>query len=87
MSLDRPFDQPVPLTKGASARTLRDAADFISKLPKVEQDRAEWQIALDLVIDAAENRGPIMFAKIAILEAVSRKGERVVQLARRDRSK
>lgn len=87
MPLDRPFDQPVPLTKGAPARTLRDAADFIRKLPKVEQDRAAWQIALDLVIDAAENRGPMMLAKMAILEAASRKGERVFELARRDRSK
>jgi hypothetical protein len=86
VSLERPFDRPVPLPKGAPARTLRDAADFIRKLPKVEQDRAEWQIALDLVIDAAENRGPIMFAKMAILEAVRRKGECVYELARRDRS-
>jgi hypothetical protein len=87
VSLDRPFDQPVPLPNGATARTLRDAADFIRRLPKVEQDRAEWQIALDLVIEAAENRGPIMFAKMAILEAVSRKGECVFELTRRDRSK
>jgi hypothetical protein len=87
VSLDRPFDQPVPLPNGATARTLRDAADFIRRLPKVEQDRAEWQIALDLVIEAAENRGPIMFAKMAILEAVSRKGECAFELTRRDRSK
>jgi hypothetical protein len=34
MSWDRPFAQPVPLPEGPPAQTLRDAADYIRKLPQ-----------------------------------------------------
>jgi hypothetical protein len=61
LSWDRPFDQPAPLPKGAPARTLQEAAAIIRKLPKVDQDLAEWQATLDLLSDATENRGPMMF--------------------------
>ena len=41
MSWNRPFDQPVPLPNGGPARTLRDAANYIKKLPKSERDCPE----------------------------------------------
>ena len=69
MSWDRPFDQPVPLPSGPAARTLRDAADYIRKLPKSEHDTPEWRLAAQMMIDAAEDRGPMMFAKMGILRA------------------
>jgi hypothetical protein len=72
VSWDRPFDQPVPLPKGAPARTLRDAAAFIRKLPRSEQEVTEWQEAAKMLINAAENRGPTMFAKMAIRQAINR---------------
>jgi hypothetical protein len=34
--------------------TLRDAADYIMKLPKAEQDLEEWQAAVEALIMAAE---------------------------------
>jgi hypothetical protein len=86
VSWDRPFDQSVPLPKGAPARTLRDAATFIRKLPRPSRTRARWQTAVQMLIDAAEARGPMMFAKMAIHRAVNRKAERVFNLARGDRS-
>jgi hypothetical protein len=70
MSWDRPFDQPVPLPRGAPARTLRDAANYIKKLPKLEHDRAEWRFAVQMLIDASEDRGPMFFARIGINRAV-----------------
>jgi hypothetical protein len=73
VSWDRPFDQPVPLPKGAPARTLRDAAAFIRKLPRSEQEVTEWQEAAKMLINAAENRGPTMFAKMAIRQAIHRR--------------
>ena len=40
--------------------TLRDAADHIMKLPKAEQNLEEWQAAVEALIMAAEDRGPLM---------------------------
>jgi hypothetical protein len=72
MSWDRPFDQPVPLPKGAPARTLRDAANYIRRLPKSKRDRLEWRLAFHLLIEAAEDRAPMMFARMGILRASER---------------
>jgi hypothetical protein len=72
MSWDRPFDQPVPLPSGAPARTLRDAANYIKKLPNSEHDRPEWRLAVQMLIDASEDRGPMLFARIGINRAIER---------------
>jgi hypothetical protein len=72
VSWDRPFDQPVPLPSGPPARTLRDAGNYIRKLPKSEHDTPEWRLAVQMLIDAAEDRGPMLFAKMGILRATER---------------
>jgi hypothetical protein len=72
MSWNRPFDQPVPLPNGGPARTLRDAANYIKKLPKSERDCPEWRLAIHMLIDAAEDRGPMMLASTGILHAIGR---------------
>ena len=64
VSWDRP--QPVPMPRGA----LRDAANYIKKMPKSERDKAEWRLVIQMLIDAAEGVGPMLFAKWAILYAV-----------------
>jgi hypothetical protein len=77
LSWDRPFPQPLPLPRGAPARTLRDAANFIKKLPKPEHDRVEWRLAVQMLIDAAEDRGPMLFARIGMLRAMeAQQGDR-----------
>src|ERR1700722_1094606 len=70
MSWDRPFAQPVPLPSGPPARTLRDAANYIKTLSKPERDTPEWRLAVQMLIDVAEDRGPMLFAKMGILRAV-----------------
>jgi hypothetical protein len=70
MSWDRPFAQPVPLPEGPPAQTLRDAADYIRKLPQSERDCREWQLAFQMLIDAAEDRGPVLFAGMGIVRAL-----------------
>jgi hypothetical protein len=72
VSWDRPFDQPVPLPSGPAARTLRDAGNYIRKLPKSEHDTPEWRLAVQMLIDAAEDRGPMLFAKMGIQRATER---------------
>jgi hypothetical protein len=84
VSWDRPFDQPVPLPSGAPARTLRAAANYIKKLPLAEHDSPDWQLAIHTLIEAAEDRGPMMFARIAILKAINRNVERVFNPSRKD---
>ena len=84
MSWDRPFDQPVPLPSGPPARTLRDAANYIEKLPTSEHDAPEWQTAVQLLMDAAEDRGPMMFAKMGVLQAINRNVVRVFNPERKD---
>ncbi|MCA6113766.1 hypothetical protein J6524_02310 [Bradyrhizobium sp. WSM 1738] len=70
MSWDRPFAQPVPLPKGPPAQTLRDAANYIRTLPQSERDRQEWRLAIQMLIDAAEDRGPMLFARMGIIRAL-----------------
>jgi hypothetical protein len=76
VSWERPFDQPVPLPSVPPARTLRDAANYIKKLPASERDVPEWRLAIQMLIDAAEDRGPMLFAKMGIHRAVNRQVKR-----------
>jgi len=74
------FDQPVPLPRQPPARTLRDAGDYIKKLPRSERDTPEWRLAIQMLIDAAEDRGPVLFAKMGMERALNRKVENVINL-------
>jgi hypothetical protein len=66
VSWSRRFDDPVP-----GIRTLRDAADHILKLPKAEQAKPHWQAAIEAVILAAEDRGPLLHARVGMLRALN----------------
>jgi hypothetical protein len=68
----REFDDPIPLPRGRQLVTLRDAATFIMKLPKAEQNHAAWQAATEALIMAAEGRGPLMHARIGVMRALNR---------------
>jgi hypothetical protein len=46
-----------PLPKGRILETLKDAAVFITKLPKAEHDTPEWQAAMEALILIAETGG------------------------------
>jgi hypothetical protein len=82
---ERPFDQPVPLPSGPPARTLRDVANYIKMLPKSEHDTPEWRLAIQMLIDAAEDRGPMLFAKMGITRAVNRNIERAFASSPKDK--
>jgi hypothetical protein len=55
----RPFEDPIPLPRGRQLVTLEDAAAYIMKLAKAEQDLLEWQTATEVLMMAAEDRGPL----------------------------
>ena len=57
MSWSRRFEDPIPLPDGRTLLTLRQAADYITSLPKAEQKLEEWQTAIEALIMAAETAG------------------------------
>ena len=40
----RRFEDPIPLPDGRLLHTLRDAADYITGLPKEQSDLAQWRV-------------------------------------------
>jgi hypothetical protein len=80
----RPFDDLVLLPDGRKLVTQRDAADYIMKLPKAEQNLETWQTAIEALIMAAEDRGPLMHARIGMLRALNLNVERVFNSSRKD---
>jgi hypothetical protein len=69
---------------GKTLRTLRDAAQYIMKLPKAEHDADEWQAAMQALLLVAEQDGPTMLARIGIMRALNRHVERVFNPDRKD---
>jgi hypothetical protein len=83
VSWDQEFFDPIGID-GKALRTLRDAAQYITKLPKVEHDADEWQAAMQALLLAAEQDGPPMFARIGIMRALNRGHIREFNTSRKD---
>ena len=64
--------------------TLRDAAEYIQKLPKAEQLLDEWQAAVEALLLIVELNGPTMMARIGVLTALNRHVVRVFNPDRKD---
>jgi hypothetical protein len=54
---DRAFDDPIPLPGGGELRTLRDAGNYIAKLPKAEQHAPEWDTAIAALLLVVKHGG------------------------------
>jgi hypothetical protein len=72
-----PFDDPIPLPDGRQLVTLRDAATYITTLPKAEHDAPEWQHAMEALLLVAETNGVTMLARIGVMRALNRHVEQV----------
>jgi hypothetical protein len=79
----RKFEDPIPLPNGRQLVTLKDAADYIMKLPKKESDLPEWQTAIEVLMLVARS-GPTMMARIGVMKALNRNVERVFNPDRKD---
>ena len=84
MSWSRAFDDPIPLPRGRQLFTLKDAAEYIQKLPEAEQQLAAWQAAVEALLLVVEHTGPTMMARIGMLRALNRHVERVFNSDRKD---
>ena len=71
MSWARAFHIPIQLPDDRMLRTLRDAGEYIQELPRAKSQRPEWQIAAEMLLEAVEGKGPLMFAEIAVRKAVN----------------
>ena len=72
LSWSTKFEDPLP-----GIITLRDAANYIQKLPKAQQSLPHWQTAVEMLIRAAEGSPAwLMMATIAMLRAMNHGNER-----------
>ena len=65
------FVDPIVLPDRRELLTLRDAAEYISALPKAEHGAADWQVAMETLLLVAERNGPEMLARIAFIKALN----------------
>jgi hypothetical protein len=78
MPWSRRFEDPISLPDGRALRTLRDAASHVMALPGKTRQSDEWQTAIEALLMAAEDRGPLMHARIGVLRALNRNVERTL---------
>jgi hypothetical protein len=67
----RKFEDPIALADGRELITLRDAADYITGLPKDQSDLAQWQVAIEALMLCSRGSDP-MLARIAFMKALNR---------------
>ena len=79
----RKFEDPISPPGGRKLVTLRDAADYITSLPKKESDLPEWQTAIEVLMLCSRS-GPTMLARIGVMKALNRHVERVFNPDRKD---
>ena len=79
----RKFDDPIPLPDGQQLVTLRDAAGYITSLPKKESDLPEWQTAIEVLMLVSRS-APTMMARIGVMKALNRHVERVFNPDRKE---
>jgi hypothetical protein len=69
----RRFDEPIRLPGGGRLFTLKGAIAWLAKeVPQAEHKMKEIQTAAHCVTEAAENGGPMQFAKIGMMQAINR---------------
>ncbi len=68
--MGRLFDDPIVLSDGRAPRTLLDAGEYVAALPKDDRAKPHWQTAAEMLMMAAEGRRPLMFAYIAMMQAL-----------------
>ena len=71
MPWSTPFEDAIDLPDGRQLLTLKDAADYITNLPKDQSDLAQWQVAIEALMLCSRG-GHAMLARIAFMRALNR---------------
>jgi hypothetical protein len=87
VSWDQRFFDPIERPSGRKLVTLRDAAQYIVKLPKAEQETTQWQTAAEVLMLVGEHGGDPMFPYIAMMKALHRYQPKPSFAPRRKRAK
>jgi hypothetical protein len=87
LSWDQTFFDPIELPSGRKLVTLRDAALYITRLPKAEQQATPWQTAAEVLMLVGERGGDPMMAHIAMMRALHRHKRKAAPVPRRKRAK
>jgi hypothetical protein len=77
------FEDPIVLPDGRKLLTLKDAADYITKLPKKETELPEWQAAIEALMLCSRG-GHVILARIGVMRALNRNVERVFNSDRKE---
>ena len=78
------FEDPIVLPDGRMPVTLRDAATYITNLPKKESAVLEWQTAISELMLAVERNRPTILARIGFMQALNRHKVREFNPNRKD---
>ena len=87
VSWDQQFFDPIIVPDRKPLVTLRDAAQYIMKLPKAEQQATPWQAAAEVLMLIGEHGGDPMMAHIAMMQALQRHQSKPVGVPRRKSAK
>jgi hypothetical protein len=69
----RRFDKPIKLPGGGRLFTLKHAIAWLAnEVPQSEHGIKEVQTAARCVTEAAENDGPMQFARIGMMQVINR---------------
>jgi hypothetical protein len=60
-----------PRGRSRTLVTLKDAGDYVTRLPKAEHSAPKWQAAMSALIRALRG-GPVMMAHIGMMQALHR---------------
>lgn len=79
MTWSKHFDEPITLPNGRQLHALRDALQYISnELPMAEYDSAEWQLAIEALMQVADSEAPPVLARVAIVNALNSEHPKVI---------
>jgi hypothetical protein len=84
MPWSRAFEDPIALPDGRKLVTLLDAGEYIHALPRKETQGDHWQAAIEALMMAAQDRGPLLHARVGMLRALNHGVERVFNPDRKD---
>jgi hypothetical protein len=83
LSWSTPFSEPIVLPNGKKLVTLKDAATYITGLPKKESALPEWQTAIEVLMLCSRGGDPMM-AQIGVLKALHRDRAREFRTDRKE---